>query len=111
MSAAPVGDYPFVPEYWASSSEEHRRQLAQSINGILQGEVNNGYIVLLEPNETSTTVTASRLRIGQIPNLTACSASAATATGVWVEMKTGSLVVHHDSQPDTDRCFGLSVTG
>jgi hypothetical protein len=92
--------------------KEHRRKLAQAVNGLLLGQSNNVHSVTLTANATSTVLT----RVGISPLASAflspMSASAAASLAlVWASVARGEVTIHHDSSPATDRTFGVLVSG
>jgi hypothetical protein len=94
--------------------EEMLRNLAQRVNQILRGQGNNHYRVTLVPNATVTEVIATDAVADSQAPFHPESASAATAIAagvVWTECTMGKVLIHHDSQPDTDRQIGLRVHG
>jgi 6-phosphogluconolactonase/glucosamine-6-phosphate isomerase/deaminase len=93
-------------------TEDHLRELAQSVRGLMKGKGNNGHIVTLEPNSTQTEVTVEHSTAEAIATFHPMSASAAaTLSAIWTETRKGKVVVHHDAQPDTDRTIGLVMIG
>ena len=90
---------------------EHRRKIAVTANAALFGQTNNQLTITLDPNATQTEVTYERCRHDISVNLTPASASAAAATGIWVEPKKGTATIHHDSSPATDRKFFAVFVG
>ncbi len=104
-------EFPSPPEFWADSPE-HRRKIAQSVRGVLAGKLNNLKQIVLTPNATSTTLADLRITPDTLAFLIPCSSSAAVAqASVWISVAVGILTVNHDSQPATDRCFGVALIG
>ena len=107
--------YPIPPLYWADERrDEYLRQIATSVRGLLVGETNNALVLALDPNVTTTAHSDTRIAAHMIPLLVPMSALAATAVGagvVYVTVKSGELKVHHDSDPSTDRVFGIVFLG
>ena len=99
-----------APEYW-ENPEEGARKTAYAANAALNGQTNNQFTVTLTPGAISTDVTYEKSRPDISVNLTPASASAAAATGVWVEPKMGKATIHHDSSPATDRKFFAVFVG
>lgn len=107
--SAPIkpNHYPTVPESW-TDDKDHRRKLAQAINGLLQGQGNNLDQVTLAANATETVLTHDRITERTVFQLMPRTASAAAAqAGIYVTTTKGSATLHHDSSPATDRTFGL----
>ncbi len=103
-----------VPESDRGAIEEHVRLIAQALNGLQNGQGNNGFFATLTPNETETTIYANSASIGSVPLLQAMSASAAVshAAGViWAEGQKGRIVIHHDASAVVDRLFGVVLNG
>ena len=91
--------------------EEHARKIALAVEMLMAGKSNNVFSVTLEPNETETRLERSRITAETVVLLSPQSATAAAATGLWVETTFGEIIVHHDSQPDDDRVFGAVHIG
>lgn len=102
-----------VPETWSRNrADELHRKVAQALNSVLRGETNNHFTVTLAPGTTETEVRYSSARPGVVPVLTPLSASAAAAAAiVWASAELGKVVLHHDSDPATDRAFGVVIIG
>lgn len=104
-----------VPEIvFAGSVEEHVRKIALGLEQALAGKLNNVITITLVADADETRIERTRVttntRVAMIPQ----SASAATAVGsgtLWVETHFGEIIVHHDSQPGTDRIFGAILVG
>jgi hypothetical protein len=102
------------PLFFSGSQEEHTRKVALITREILVGKTNNTASITLSVDLTLTTLTGSRYSADTVVNLSPRSASAAVAMAagvVWVETHKGEVIVHHDSQPDTDRIFGAVFVG
>lgn len=102
------------PLFFEGSPEEHTRKVALITREILEGKTNNTMEITLDANVTRTTLTNSRYSIDTIVNISARSISAAVAIAagvIWFEAHKGEIIVHHDSQPDTDRTFGAVFVG
>jgi hypothetical protein len=105
--------YAGLPSSWRwRNPEEHLRKVSEKVNGLLQGEANNGFVVALEAGATYTDIDDARLDTLRIPLLVPMSASAAATMGsLWVEPKNGSLRLHHSSSSATDRTVGVVFFG
>jgi len=100
------------PIFWDGPPEEHARKIALILNEVLVGKTNNFFNVTLTPDATSTEVERERVNIDSKVSLTPSSASAASAlSSLWVQVTFGRIIIHHDSQPDTDRSFAATVIG
>jgi len=107
-----VRQYPEVPLLWKGrDQEEHLYQIALALRGIMVGQVNTLLEVTLAAGATSTEVSDPRIGATCKAFLTARSATAAAATGVWIETAIGKFTIHHDSSAATDRDFGLLFSG
>lgn len=91
--------------------EEHLRRVCQTVNGMLAGQGNSHEFATLEAEATETTVRLVNATINGGVGLTAMSASASTAVGIWSEAKAGKVIIHHDSKTDTDRLFLVVLYG
>ena len=54
---------------------------------------------------------ADTLSVALLSPLSASAAQALAAGVIWCEPQNGQVVVHHDSDPATDRRFGMVVVG
>lgn len=94
---------------------EHARKNALLIRELLNGKSNNALVsVTLIANSTETEITRSRVCCDTVVTASPKSASAAAALAsgaLWFETTHGKVTIHHDSQPDTDRTFGLVLVG
>ena len=99
------------PERW-ELEDEHRRKLAQTTQQILKGKTNNGFRVTLTPMATKTTIPVSFARAGGVAQLAPeTSNAAASSAQVFACSINGAIEVHHDASPETDRTFGVVLTG
>lgn len=97
---------------WQGRADEHRRKLAQSIRGLLNGKMNNIQEVTLAADATQTVVKAANATANSEILLTPKSASAAAALStLWVQPGNGEVTLNHDASPATDRVFGLAGFG
>jgi hypothetical protein len=122
-----IQSYPELPRRWKEAAEgafsagrgrdasnatiEHLYKVSLVVRGLMIGQANNVLEVTLAPGATSTVVSDPRIPISAKAFLTARSASAAAATGLWVEAGSGKVTLHHDATADTDRHFGLLFAG
>jgi len=110
-----VRQYPEVPKRWVTSDEkgsnEHLFVVALAVRGLLVGQSNNLLEVTLTPDATTTTVSDARIGGTSKAFMTACSASASLATGLWVEASLGAFTIHHDSSSEVDREFCIAFHG
>ncbi len=85
------------PEFWHEGSE-HSRKIAQAVNGILNGQTNNTFVVTLEEGATDSTVRFTPARAGGSALLfpqNSSAASLARTTDVFATTSTGQVVVTH----------------
>ena len=110
-----VRQFPEVPKRWVRDdprqSNEHLFVVALAVRGLMVGQSNNLIELTLAAGATSTIVTNAGIGITSRAFLTPLSATAAAATGIWVETSVGAFTVHHNSDPATDRSFCLVFHG
>lgn len=94
------------------NEKDHRRQIAQGVNRVLQGTMNCTLFVTLDPNASSTTVTDSRIspQKALIFHPQTADAAAALAT-TYAVCGSGSAVIYHANNSQTDRLFTLGLIG
>jgi hypothetical protein len=87
------------------------RLIAQAVNGLLKGQVNNQILVTFRDGQTTTTVTDPRLGVESNMHLTPLTANAVTAKGAaWVSARaTGSMTWTHANSADADQDFQGSI--
>lgn len=104
-----------VPEVmFKGQVEEHVRKVALGLEQVIAGKTNNVISITLVPDATETRVERGRVTVDTRVALTPQSANAAAAVAsgsLWVETHFGEIIVHHDSQSDTDRTFGAILVG
>ncbi len=111
MTVVANSDYPVPPQFWESPDELYRL-LSQGIRGLLDGETNNTFVVTLDTNSTTTTVTDPRVGITTVALMTPQSATAAgEMTSVWVTVTEAVLTIHHPSTGIADRVWGVAIFG
>jgi len=101
--------YPQLPKTW-SDPEEHVFKLTQSLNGLLNGETNNVLSVTLNPSSTTTEISDDRIHPNTVPILVPKTASAAATIWSYNASK-GKVTLTHDSDPASDRRFGVLLFG
>jgi hypothetical protein len=112
MSAVVKG-YPLVPETMPNEVE-HRRQLAQGVNGARQGKMNAVTQVTLTPSSTTTTLTDSRIgaTTGIFFSPLTLNAVTAQASGLRVtSKKNGQATLTHASAAAVDQTFDVLLIG
>ena len=102
--------FPVVPLFW-NQPEEHVRKAFQAINGLLNGQGNNVEDVTLVPGATQTDIDVNYATPDTVALVQPRSASAAAATGLWTRSTKGKVTLFHDSNPATDRLFGVVLFG
>jgi hypothetical protein len=113
MSVTLKGLFSSVPEYWSwKKPEEHLRKCAQAINGILNGQTNNSYDLVLEAGESSTTITDERITAKTMAVLSPQNAAAAAdLASMWYVASGGQIVIHHPISASADRNLGVAIIG
>ena len=96
-----------------SDEKEHRRQIAQLANNLLQGKLNTVIQVTLTASSATTTVTDKR--IGAYTGLffSPLTADAAAAqSGLYVSaQQNGSATLTHANNAQVDRTFNVLLIG
>jgi hypothetical protein len=107
-----IKGYPHVPETMANEVE-HRRQLAQGVNGSRQGKLNAVAQVTLMPSSTTTTLIDARIGATTGIFFSPLSADAAGAmSGLYVSsQKSGEATLTHTSAASVDRTFNVLLIG
>ena len=101
-----------APEFW-HESREHSRKLAQVINGILDGQTNNHFLVTLDVGTTETTVPFPPARSGASVLLFPQNASAATLarlSDVFASGSDGVVTVSHGTAAGGES-YSLVIVG
>lgn len=112
MSYESTGRTESAPEFW-HESKEHSRKIAQAVNGILNGQTNNAFVVTLESGGTSTTVPFAPSRSGGSVLLFPQNDAAATLSrtqNVYAETRAGEVLVTHGPAVGGE-VFSLVVVG
>jgi hypothetical protein len=95
-----------------TNPDQHRKQIARAVNGILQGKSGNTMSITLTPSATSTTVTDSRISLSTALHLTPTTPAAATALpGIFIVATDGQAVISHPSSAATNQTFTASIQG
>lgn len=94
---------------------EHRRLIAQTVNEILFGRLNNAGTVTLTANQATTAVTDKKVGGASKVFLTPTSASAATEWGagsIYISaVGDGTFTITHVNSATADRTFGYAILG
>lgn len=96
-----------------SDEKEHRRQIAQLANNLLQGKMSCVIQVTLAANVTTTTVTDKRIGANTYLGFQPLTADAAGAlSGLYVSaQQNGSATLTHANTATTDRTFNVLIVG
>ena len=94
-------------------TKEHLRKLSTAYNSMLMGRLNAISTVILTANAATTTLTDSRLTVDCFIGFMPKTAHAATelATLYVDTQNTGSAVIHHANNAQTDRSFTILIIG
>ena len=101
-----------APEFW-HDAKEHNRKIAQSVNGILNGQTNNIFVVTLEADTTSTTVQFPPARAGGSVLITAQDSTAATlarTSDIYAVSNSGEVEITHGTASGGET-FSVLVAG
>lgn len=94
-------------------TKEHLRKIAVICNSSQQGKLNAVSQVTLAANTATTTITDSRLGVNSFVGFMPKTAHSATelATMYVDTQNTGSAVIHHANNAQTDRSFNILIIG
>jgi hypothetical protein len=98
----------------SSNEADHRRQIAQGVNRMSQGQINCTLFVTLNPGASSTPVVDSRISLQTAVLLMPQTAAAATelASGnLSIVCTSGSAAIIHTNSTKTDRTFTAALLG
>ena len=106
-----------APETWGdepqeeSADVEHKRLIAQAVNGALEGKLNSVGTVTLTINVASTVLTDLRIGINSRIFFEPRTANAAAET-MWISSKgKQTATITHTNNSQADRTFGYLVIG
>lgn len=91
--------------------EEHRREIAMILQEVLIGKTNNRISITLKTNAVETVILRERISSDTVVAMTAQTATASAAQGLWVETSFGRITIHHDSDAAADRRFAATLVG
>lgn len=95
--------------------KEHRRQLANAINNLLKGGLNNFGTVTLTAGQTTTVVSDSRASfqcfIGLMPQTANAAGALASTYILAASRKNGQFTITHANNGQTDRTFVYAILG
>jgi hypothetical protein len=90
----------------------HRRALAATLQGAMQGHINCTVLVTLTASATSSTVIDSRISAQSACILAPMTAHAAADAGtIYCVPSNGQVVINHTSNANTDRTFMMAIIG
>ncbi len=99
-----------IPEANYGNPEEHLRRVVQRLNGLLIGRGNSHHFMTLVADETETRLTLVGASVGSVALFSPMTESAAAAT-VYARCEKDVVILTHDSDPATDRDFGVVIYG
>ena len=108
--------FPPVPDF-EPNADEHRRKLARAINSLRSGKMNCLLDVTLTANAGTTTVTDSRIGYYSAFFFMPMTANADVDCRVGplyvaqATLKTGSAVITHANNANTDRTHRVAILG
>ena len=88
-------------------------KIANVLNNVLAGKLNNNGTITLTANAASTTLTDSRIGANSTISImpTTAHAAAALATTYFDTFADGSCVIHHTNDAQVDKTFGYTIIG
>ena len=111
-----VSEFP-APPVGSDDPEFHRRQIADSVNNLMTGKMNNVLDVTLGASSASTTITDARIGVNTalLFSPTTANASAEIGNGTIYVVTTsrvnGSVAITHANNSQTDRTFKVVLVG
>lgn len=87
------------------------QKMADIVSGIMNGKTNNTGEVTLTASATTTLVKDILCNANSVILLSAITAHAAAATGVYVVAGDKEFTIHHNSTADTDKDFRYVIVG
>lgn len=107
-----VESYPIAPIDWPDP-EEHRRKLAETVNGAMRGKTNNTLSITLAAGAATTVVTDERITANSCIPLAPLTANAAgaLATTYWSALANGTGTLTHANNAQADRTFCAAIIG
>ena len=99
------------PMSWGDE-EEHRRKLAEILDGVMDGKINSTGSVTLTASATTTTLLDRRIGTGSVLLFMPTTENAAGEIGMYVSARgDGTATITHASMSQTDRTFAYAVLG
>ena len=83
--------------------------IARTLNLALRGKLNCVADLTLEAGATETVLIDERIGLYSAILLMPRTASAAAATGLWIETTTGTALIHHNLDAAVDRIFTVVI--
>lgn len=98
---------------FSNNPADHRRRIAEAVNGMMGGKINATASVTLNASATTTTITDARIGADTYIELSPLTASAATAKpSVYVSaQQTGQATLTHASNAAADQTFRALLIG
>lgn len=100
---------------WIKDESQHRRDLARTVNMILQGGMNVTRDITLTVSAASTTIVDARIGLTSavVPAMPlTVNGAIALDSGIWFDVpKTGSVVMHHAAAVATDQTVRFVILG
>lgn len=103
-----------VPPRDLEDERKHRRQLALAVDGLMFGRSNNVLDVTVDENQTSTTVTDSRIGVNTVALCVPTTANAAAIDAPYRDFSSpvnGEMDLIHASDANTDKTFKVILIG
>jgi hypothetical protein len=98
--------------YIPGNNEKDPTRISSAIRELATGRSNAVGTVALTASSTTTLVKAANCSALSVPFLQALTASAASATGVYIQsVEKGQFTIAHNSTAATDRIFGYIALG
>jgi hypothetical protein len=98
--------------YIPGNNEKDPTRISSAIRELATGRSNAVGTIALTASATTTLVKAANCSAMSVPFLQALTASAAAATGVYIQsVGKGEFVIAHNSNAATDRIFGYIALG
>lgn len=99
------------PLEWGNGPE-HRRKLAEVLDGVMDGKINATGTVTLTASSTTTTLTDRRIGTGSVILFMPTTQNAAGEIGMYVSSRgQGTATITHASMSQTDRTFAYALLG
>ena len=103
-----------VPPVTLPDEKQHRRLIAQCLQGAMSGKLNCVTSITLTPSATSTAIIDKRIGANTFIGFTPRTLNASTAwtSGLYVASKqNGQATLNHASSANTDQTFDVLLIG